>query len=220
MPASVSIRSVFGSFHAMWSRPGMRITPAAPYALHCSPAAVSLSGSHVAAACAAAGGPAWPPRPRWTSLEGDPFRVAIAMKRAHATALTNSDATGGAMRPGNRSSPARRIGRFEDAQRPAHERPQRVDVVRIHRGRAALRGFEGEAVSDGELVKIRVRSWQTTWNDAARAIDFFDDLTRIRRHLLVQIELVVRGADERLGQIHRVVHDRGHRQHIAMTHPV
>ena len=36
----------------------------------------------------------------------------------------------------------------------------------------------------------------------------------------MQIELVVRRADERLGQVHGVGDDRGHGQHVAVQHPV
>ena len=49
VPASVSISNVFGFAHVTCSRPGTRIIAAAPYGLHCSPAARSLSGSHASA---------------------------------------------------------------------------------------------------------------------------------------------------------------------------
>src|SRR5207245_1333398 len=45
VPAVASTLSVFSSVsQVMCSRPGSRMTPAAPYALHCSPAASSFAG--------------------------------------------------------------------------------------------------------------------------------------------------------------------------------
>jgi hypothetical protein len=46
VPVSVSTFSVVSSCQVMCTRPGNRISPAAPYPLHCSPAASSLAGSH------------------------------------------------------------------------------------------------------------------------------------------------------------------------------
>jgi hypothetical protein len=51
-------------------------------------------------------------------------------------------------------------------------------------------------------------------------IHFFDNGTWIRRNQLVQIQLVVRRSDERLGEVNRVVHDRYDGQEISVTHPV
>src|SRR5262245_25289936 len=47
--ASSSILSVASPSHVMCSLPGARITPPAPYALHCSPACSSFAGSHALA---------------------------------------------------------------------------------------------------------------------------------------------------------------------------
>ena len=48
VPASVSIFSVLSSAQVMWRRPGIRMMPPAPYALHWLPSASSLAGSQAA----------------------------------------------------------------------------------------------------------------------------------------------------------------------------
>src|SRR5687768_959291 len=55
VPASVSTFSVLSSCQLMRIRPGTRMIAGAPYARHCSPAAVSLAGSHSLATLVAAG---------------------------------------------------------------------------------------------------------------------------------------------------------------------
>ena len=57
-------------------------------------------------------------------------------------------------------------------------------------------------------------------NHASWTIDFGDHAARIRRHLLVHVQLVIGRADERLGEIHRVGHDRRDREEVAVTDPV
>ena len=49
VPASVSSFIASSASQVMCRRPGARITPAAPYALHCSPAASSFAGSQALA---------------------------------------------------------------------------------------------------------------------------------------------------------------------------
>src|SRR6478735_6593787 len=50
VPASVSIFSVASSCHVIRSRPGCRMIPPTPNALHCRPAALSFSRSHASVA--------------------------------------------------------------------------------------------------------------------------------------------------------------------------
>ena len=54
-------------------------------------------------------------------------------------------------------------------------------------------------------------------HDALRTIDLHDDLTRIRRDLLMRIQGEVGRADERLGEIHRIVDEDDPRQIVAVA---
>src|SRR5262245_40142341 len=58
------------------------------------------------------------------------------------------------------------------------------------------------------------------WDQAFWPLNFSDHLARIRRDVLVQIELVVGRADERFGQINGVVHNRDDGQKVAVTYPM
>ena len=66
MPASVSIFSVLSSAQVMCSRPGTRMIPPAPYALHWLPSASSFAGSHAA------------PIARAARLSGTPAKSPLA----------------------------------------------------------------------------------------------------------------------------------------------
>src|ERR1051325_11255633 len=85
--------------------------------------------------------------------------------------------------------------------RIAH-RLQFLAILRIHRLGAAARGIERNLVVVAELVEIGIGARQQMRNHAARTIDLRHHAARIRRHLLMQIELVIRPADERLRPTH------------------
>ena len=99
-------------------------------------------------------------------------------------------------------------------------RPAFRQEVGIHRVGTTARRIDRQLVARRKLGGVRIGARQKTRDLAFLAIDFLNHPARIRRHLLAQIELVVRRAHERLGEIHRVGDDRHHRQDVAIADPV
>src|SRR5437762_5553211 len=90
------------------------------------------------------------------------------------------------------------LPRIAGSRARLRRRLQLLPVLGIHRLGAAARGVERNLVVVAELVEIRIGPGQQMRDHPARTIDLRDDAARIGRHLLMQIELVIRRADERL----------------------
>src|SRR5678815_938679 len=100
------------------------------------------------------------------------------------------------------------------------QRFQLFTVLGIHRLRTTASRIIGNAVVHAEFMEVRVRPRKQVGDHASRSIDFGNDATWVRRHLLMHVELVVGRSNERFGEVHRIGDDCGHGQKVTMPHPV
>ncbi len=79
---------------------------------------------------------------------------------------------------------------------------------------------EWDAITLGELIKEIICAGEQIRHCAFRARDLVHHLTGIRRDLLVQVQFIIRGADERFGEVYRVVNDLDYRKPVSVPDPV
>src|SRR5262245_10638327 len=141
--------------------------------------------------------------PLWSCAEID----TVVSATASATETASLTGIAGSL------SYRRRLGR-------RGQRFQLFAVLGIHRFGTTASRLVRDAVVHAEFVEVRIRSGKQVRDHASRSIDFSDNAARIRRHLLMEVELVVGRSDERRGEVHGIRDDRGDRQKISMPHPV
>src|SRR5579871_92934 len=138
------------------------------------------------------------------------------MSEAGCAAATprNSDASIATLRPHPKARLRPRVHMVSIALTILHQLGggalQLLAIFRVHRLGSAARRLSWHAVAVGKLIQRRVGPRQHVRHHALRTLDLSHRVARIRRNVLVHVQLVIGAADERLGEINRIVHDSDH----------